>query len=269
MPEQNIPKLSGASETLLIPLYVRAREALRADAILRDDQAAGIVRRIDYDFSKLRLSTHDETAILMREREFDRQVREFLERHPDGIVVHIGCGLDARFERVDNGKVEWYDLDIAPVIELRCELMEESSPRHHILAFSVFEEAWLDEISRRGPRPILFLAEGIFPYFEEQQVRSLVLRLRERFPGSDLLLDAMTPFMIRADNMHLALTGMEARLHWGLKKARDLERWGAGIVLMKEWYYFDIPEPRLGGFQWVFRILGKSIGVFYYRLGQD
>jgi len=32
-------------------------------------------------------------------------------------VVHIGCGLDSRFERVEwYGRVEWYDLDLPEVL---------------------------------------------------------------------------------------------------------------------------------------------------------
>jgi O-methyltransferase involved in polyketide biosynthesis len=261
------PKLRGVSETLLLPLYVRAKESRRPDAMIHDEDAARIMERIDFDFSKLKLRAHDEVAVLMRAREFDCQVRSFLTLHHDSVVVHIGCGLDTRFARVDNGEVEWYDLDLPPVIDLRRELMEEQCKRHHLLATSVFEEGWLHEVSLHKPRPFLFLAEGVFPYFEEAQVKSLVVRLRDRFPGAELAFDGMTPFLIWGDNLHLALTGLGARLHWGLKRAGDLEEWGAGICLLKEWYYFDTPESRLGGFQWIFRMLGKSTGIFQYRLG--
>lgn len=267
MSEKINPKLYGVSETLLMPLHARAREARRPDAMIRDEEAARLIQRIDYDFSKIKLRAHDEVAILMRERELDRLVRTFLTLHEEGVVVHIGCGLDTRFERVDNGEVEWYDLDLPPVIELRQELMEEPCRRHHLLATSAFEEEWLHEVGLHKPRPLLFLAEGVFPYFEEAQVKSLVLGLRDRFPGAELAFDGMTPFLIWGDNLHLALTGIGARLHWGLKRAGDLEEWGAGICLIKEWYYFDTPEPRLGTFQWVFRMFGKSTGIFHYRLG--
>ena len=40
-------------ETTLIPLYVRARESRRDDAILRDPMAERIISGIDYDFTKL------------------------------------------------------------------------------------------------------------------------------------------------------------------------------------------------------------------------
>jgi O-methyltransferase involved in polyketide biosynthesis len=55
--------------------------------------------------------------------EFDRRTQAFLARVPAAVVVHIGCGLDTRFERVDNGQVEWYGLDLPEVIELRRQLI--------------------------------------------------------------------------------------------------------------------------------------------------
>jgi O-methyltransferase involved in polyketide biosynthesis len=45
-------------------------------------------------------------VIILRSREFDRYARDYLRRHPKAVVVHIGCGFDSRFERVDNEKAE-------------------------------------------------------------------------------------------------------------------------------------------------------------------
>ena len=39
---------------------------------------------------------------IMLAREMDRYARDFLVCHPEAVVVHIGCGLDSRVERVDN-----------------------------------------------------------------------------------------------------------------------------------------------------------------------
>ncbi len=77
---------------------------------------------MSYDFDRVRqvhMDEADKVMIILRNREFDRYARDFLRRHPQAVVVHIGCGLDSRFERVDNGEVEWYDLDLPEVIELR------------------------------------------------------------------------------------------------------------------------------------------------------
>jgi O-methyltransferase involved in polyketide biosynthesis len=256
------------AETLLMPLYARALEAQYPAPLLRDDKAVALVRQIDYDFSRFKLRGHDQATIIMRMGEFDRQARGFLARHPEAVVVHIGCGLDTRFDRVDNGQVEWYDLDLPEVINLRRSLMDET-PRCRLIGCSVFDSAWLDVVSIHAGRPFLFLAEGVLPYFEEAQVKDLVLLFKERFPGAELVCDAMTPFMVRSLNLELAFTRLAARLHWGLKRGRDLESWGAGIRLLDEWFYFDRPEPRLGASQLMRYIppLAKGVGIFHYQLG--
>jgi O-methyltransferase involved in polyketide biosynthesis len=134
----------------------------------------------------------------------------------------------------------------------------------------VFDDAWLEALRVYNPRPFLFLAEGVLPYFEEALVKSLVLKLRDGFPGSEFVCDAQTPFIIWADNLQLAFAHINARLHWGLKRGIDVETWGKDIRLLDEWFYFDRPEPRLGAAQWLRYLpgLAKSAGIFHYRLGE-
>jgi O-methyltransferase involved in polyketide biosynthesis len=269
MPEKIIQTLDGVSETLLITLYVRARESQRPDAMIKDDKAVAMVNQITCNFSRLRMQRHDEIAVIMRMRKFDGHVRSFLMRNPHAVVVHIGCGLDTRFERVDNGSVEWFDLDVPDVIELRQQLINAESKRYHTLSTSVFGNDWVEEVSRYQPRPFMFLAEGVFPYFEEVQIKSLFLELRDRFPGSELVCDAHTPFVIWADNLQLAFARVKARLHWSLKNPKDVECWGEGIRLLGEWNYFEDDESRLKAYRWVRMLppLAKSSGIFHYRLG--
>jgi O-methyltransferase involved in polyketide biosynthesis len=267
--------LSGVAETLLIPLYIRAIESQRPDALLKDEKAVAFATQMDAALSRIKqikMDEEDKVALILRNREFDRYAQDFLARHPQAVAVHIGCGLDARFERVDNGQVEWYDLDLPEVIELRRKFIGDEGPRYHFLAGSAFDRVWLDTVSVHGQRPFLFLAEGVLMYFEEAQVKSLVLMLRDCFPGAELVFDAFSPFLVRANNFRLKLsrTKMGARYHWGLKRGKDLENWGDGICLLDEWFPFDCPEPRLARVQWVRHIppLAKVMGIFHYRLGK-
>jgi len=256
------------AETLLIALYARALEAQNPNPLIRDNKAVAMVNQIDYDFSRFQLRGHDQATTIMRVREFDQRARDFLTRHPEAVVVHIGCGLDTRYERVDNGQVEWYDLDLPEVIGLRRKLIDETA-RSHFLGCSVFDNAWLDTVGMHAGRPFLFLAEGVLPYFEEAQVKDLVLLLKARFPGAELVCDAMTPPMIWMHNLKLIFSKISARLHWGLKHGGDLESWEVGIHLLDEWFYFDRPEPRLGSTQLMryFPPLAKGVGIFHYQLG--
>jgi O-methyltransferase involved in polyketide biosynthesis len=275
MPEVAGQHLSGVAETLLIPLYIRAIESQRPDALLKDERAVALVTQMEPAFSWIRhikMDEEDKVALVLRNRELDRYARDFMDRYRQAIVVHIGCGLDSRFERVDNGRVEWYDLDLPEVIELRRKFIGDEGVRYHFLACSVFDSAWLDTVSVHGQRPFLFLAEGVFMYFEEAQVKSLALMLRDHFPGAELVFDAFSPFLVRMNNLRFKVSRakISARYRWGLKRGTDLERWGDGISLLDEWFLFDRPEPRLAHVQWVRRIplLAKVMGIFHYRLGQ-
>lgn len=79
-------------------------------------------------------------------------------------MVHIGCGLDWRFERVAerNGQVNWFDLDLPDVIDLRRKLIGGEGEGYRVLGCSVLDNAWLETASAHHQRPFLFLAEGVF-----------------------------------------------------------------------------------------------------------
>ena len=271
MSETTLQSLSGVAETLLIPLCVRAIESERPDALLKDERAVAIVRQMGAHPARILAKIAEETqvAVVLRNRQFDRQARDFLARCPEAVVVHIGCGLDARFERVDNGQVEWYDLDLPDVIELRQKLIGGERERYHLLACSALDRAWLDVVSVHRQRPSLFLAEGVLMYFDEAQVKSLVLTLKEHFAGAQLVFDAFSPFFVWANNRRVARTKIGARSPWALKRGQDLESWGDGISLLGEWYPFTHPEPRLVHIRWVRHVplFAKTTGVFHYQLG--
>jgi O-methyltransferase involved in polyketide biosynthesis len=268
MPKLMLQSQDKIAETLLIALYARAVEAQLPNPLLKDERALSLVEQIDYDFSRFKLQAHDQATTIMRLREFDLLTQDFLSRHPLAVVVHIGCGLDTRFERVDNGLVEWYDLDLPEVMALRSKLIPETA-RCHSLGYSVFDPAWLEPVSVHSRRALLFLAEGVLPYFTQAQVKGLFLLFKDRFPGCELVCDGMTPSMIRMHNLKLVFSKLSARLHWGLKHGRDPESWGSGIRLLSEWFYFDRPEPRLGSAHLMRHVpfLARGVGIFHYQLG--
>src|SRR5512136_317298 len=265
MPTHTILNLNAVSQTLLIPLYFRAMESQRPDALIRDTKAVELVGQLDYDFSTIQRLKNDSVNYLLRMREFDRLAWAFLVEHPDGVIIDLGCGLDTRFERVDNGQVEWYGLDLLEVIELRRELLDET-PRSHFIGRSVLDFSWMDALSGQAGKPILFLAEAMLVYLEEADVKRLVQALTERFPGTELVCDAYSPVVVRFHPRPPAV----ARPCWGLKDDRDVEAWAPGIRLLSQWYYFDKPEPRLGVFQLMRYIpfIARAVRIVHYRLGE-
>jgi O-methyltransferase involved in polyketide biosynthesis len=257
------------ARTLLIPLYHRAMESQRPDAMLIDKKAQELVDRIDYPFHQLKLMSHDQTFLAMRVKMFDSICMDFLKKTPDAVIVHIGCGLDTRFERVDNGQVKWVDLDLPEVIALRESLGLKEKERSRFIASSVFDFGWMERFQLGKKGKVLFLAEGVLCYFTQEENKSLLMALYKKFRGCEIAFDGMTPMMVRFDNLHLIITRQKARLKWGLKDPRDLEDWAEGIQLLDAMYYFEKYEPRLGSTNLMRYVpsFAKSAGVFHYRLG--
>lgn len=271
--------LSGVMETLLITLYIRAMESQRPDALIKDEKAVEVFRTIGdkglYDFNRIKslhLSEENRLVIILRNREIDRCAREYLARRPDAVVVHIGCGLDTRFERVAERKsqVEWYDLDLPHVIELRRKLFGDEGERHHLLGCSVIEDEWLGRVSVHPKCPFLFLAEGVFMYLTEAQVKRLVLTLRDRFPGAELVFDAYSPIHILRHNLQYAFSKIKFFTHWGIWHGQEIEHWGDGICMLGEWGYMDEETPRLNRIRWLRGIeaAARTFRIYRFQLGK-
>jgi O-methyltransferase involved in polyketide biosynthesis len=267
MDKFRVADLPPVARTMLVSLACRAEENLRPDAMVRDARAAEILARFDPEEIKpLKLSAVDHIFTMMRARQFDRWAKAFLEEHPGAIVVDLGCGLDARAARVDDGRRLWIGLDMPEVIALRKSLIPAGA-RERLIEGSVLDPAWIDAIAAEK-RPVIFLAEGVFPYLPERELRGMIVRLAERFSIGELAFDVLTRFSVRLHNLHPLLRKSGARLQWGMDDGREMERWSPRLHWVETWKYFDRFEPRLGKHN-LMRFLPVFSGVNYivrYRL---
>ena len=261
------PNLQGVASTLLVPLACRALESIRNDAIISDPRAVEIYQSLggSKDFL-MGMSGHDLFATVMRVRQFDTFARNFLVHHPGGLVVDIGCGLDTRFHRLDDSQMTWLGVDLPEVIELRRQWLSDSE-RCMTIAQSMLEISWLDEVARID-KPVIFLAEGVFPYFSTAEVKPLMTAMAARFPAGELVFDAISPFLGWYHNQtNSVLKRSGARVRWDAKDPAEIETWG--LHLLKRWGYFDKPEPRLKGANLIRYIppLANATYILHYHLG--
>jgi len=212
--------------------------------------------------------------IAIRAKKYDEYARDFLKKYPDGVIVNIGCGLDSRFLRVDNGKVIFFDLDLPEIIGIRKGFFEETE-RYHLIASSVLDFEWM-AVVRQHSGPFLFMAEGVFMYLEGRDVRSLVLKLQETFPGSGLVCEVVNSFWLRPPLKRMLDSKLQRQVHLGkdatfrsgISDGREMEQWHSGIQFLDEWSYFDSDEKKLGWFRLLRHIglIRKTQWTVHYRL---
>lgn len=89
----------------------------------------------------------------------DGLVRDFFRRHPQGVGVAVNPGLCSRFSRVDNGELQWVDVDPPAIAALKCAVLR-TPPRHAIAAAcGPCCRGWLDAVTS-VPMPLLFVHQG-------------------------------------------------------------------------------------------------------------
>jgi len=262
--------LSGVPETLLIPLFMRAAETRRPDAIIRDEKAVEIIASLDYDFAHLEKVWMTQIDIAVRTEILDEAARRFVERDPQALVVNLGAGLDGRFYRLDNGMLRWFDLDLPEVIQLRRRFYREED-RHRFLAKSLLDFSWIDELQRRAGEPVLIIAEGVLHYFEENDVRRLFCEIADRLPGAELLFHSTSPHCLYHQPRSRLFRSFAARFRWGIWSGRKIEPWDSRFEFLDEWAFVDRHRRRWGWVRfatyvpWVRREFRSAMKITHLR----
>lgn len=245
MPDDKL--LSGVAETLLIPLWARAEESLRPDGLVRDVWALRLRGRLDYNFDRMADGWKTQLGVAIRTWIVDREVTAYLARHPQGTVVTLGCGLDARSLRLDNGAASWIDLDLPEAIDLRRTMLPVDG-RHRLLALSVLDPAWLDMVPPDPPP--LFVAEGLFMYLPEDGLRVLLSAMASHFPGGTVLAEIVSRARAADTAGHDLMSRFDARFSFGLNSGHDFEAWHPSVRLTAQWSHMNFCRARWRWLRW-------------------
>ena len=277
--------LSGVEETALLTLYARAIESQSEDPILEDSKTVALVAQLDplleQQDSRMadrlkkraidpRLTVH----MQLRAKKYDDYALDFLERHPSAVIINIGCGLDTRFFRIDNGQLLFFDLDLPDMIKLKRQLLNENE-RYQMIGTSVLDFEWMAPIARLN-QPTLILAEGVLMYLPENKVKELVLTLQKQFPSAELVCELTNRTWVEGFWGKMASLKMKRRFNmrgdagfsFGVSQASDFEAWGEGIEFLEKWFYMDDNHPKIGSMR-IFRhwkLFNEAQFTAHYRL---
>ena len=227
-------ELGSIQETLLLPLWGRAFESKKINPLLIDEKAVSIIENIPYDFGKIseRVSKLSQLSWISRTIFFDEKLKEFIGQHPEATIVNIGCGLDTTFDRVDNGNIQWIDLDLPDAIALRKRYISETN-RRQFIAGSVFDTRWYDYILNKND--IMLMIAGVLYYFGEPEVRKLFRDFLTHIPGAEIIFDYSSTRGVKVANKKVIDNGgmdKSAYLKWGIDNLHEIEDWDDNIKII-------------------------------------
>ena len=244
-------KVGQIAQTAFLTLQCHALDATSDHPLLKDTDSLSILKAlkeitglpgIHSNRIKKKLINH----IALRARQYDLFAKSFIEKHPDAAVINIGCGLDNRFKRIDNGKILFYDLDFPDIINIKEKIIPPTS-RYGQFGQSVFDFEWIKGIDREQ---VFLLAEGVFMYCEPTDVKNLFQQLQVRFTNPEIVFEVFNSKWLtgwRGKMMAFKMKkelklGEETVFKFGIADSNEIERWNSNYRLIQDWSYLDEEE---------------------------
>jgi len=250
-------------ETLIIPLFARKVCSELYPNIYRDETAVRLIDEIDYDFSEAEKNSRSlmqrfgSLEVAMRQSDLAFEVRDYLKDHPNAAVVNLGCGLDGTGRACDNGRCKIYNLDFPDVIAVRNELLP-AGEREENIPCDLNDTAWFSKID--ASNGAIFFASGVFYYFLTEQVKALVQRMADAFPGSVLVFDAANRTAVKmiAKTWLKSAKIKDVGAYFAVSDApKEIGAWNNRLRVTSRGYmlgYNNLRDPSVSGF---FRFLAK------------
>ncbi|MDR3610873.1 MAG: class I SAM-dependent methyltransferase [Ignavibacteriaceae bacterium] len=229
-------KLGSVQKTLLLPLWGRAIETQKPKPLLIDNKAVSIIKSIPYDFTVIskNINKFVQFGWIARSLYFDKKINAFIDLYPEATIVNIGCGLDTTFDRVDNGKIQWIDLDLPDTIELRSNYISESD-RRQFIPKSVLDTSWYKRIEKKNN--VMLLIAGVLHYFDESDVKRLFNDFHTFLPGVEVIFDYASKLGMKISNKRVLKKGgmdKSAFIRWGIDNVLEIEKWNSSIKVLSD-----------------------------------
>ena len=85
------------------------------------------------------------------------------------------------------------------------------------------------------------MADGVFMFLTEQELRQLLSRIVAHFPTGQIALNAATAFQVKLANRHPPVKRAGATLQWSLHDPRALEMFHPTVKLAEERMIIESP----------------------------
>ncbi len=217
----------GIPESMLRALYARARESKSENHHIYDAKAIELAERLDGKFPEGEEPVMGNGA-LARAILMDKMVSEYVREHPDGVIVHLACGMDTLFYRVDNGSIRWYDLDLPEVTEARRRVFG-AEDRVVMIAKSVTDDDWVKEVKADGP--VLIIVEELTMYLDKESVQKLLQIIDAGFGQAEVFLEAASSYTVK-NSVEKTEEGSRRKYSFGVKNKRELRRLAPGFKIV-------------------------------------
>tara|TARA_Y100001954_G_scaffold141235_2_gene150511 strand:+ start:10827 stop:11651 length:825 start_codon:yes stop_codon:yes gene_type:complete len=217
----DVTHLEKVPKTLLLTLKAKFEASIDPSLSYSDSYIETIYRLINDPIKKTHLFFLLKKGIILRTKGIDYLLKkEILEREEGSTVINLACGLDTRFERMREKFQfqKWFDCDLPQVIEVR-KLFFEESLENKMTAFDILDESW--PLNFKGVNDPIIIIEGLTMYLDEEKIKKFFSILNKYFSHYSLILDFMSPFLIKKEWMMPVMEQFDVNFTWGASSPEE------------------------------------------------
>lgn len=226
--EGRVMHMNKVSKTAYIPLYGKAYVS-RKGLFLTDRKSEEIWAKEGFPLHGKSRSKWLAYYMGIRSAVFDSWLREKLAAMKDAIVIHIGCGMDGRVERIGACDQLWYDVDFPELIRERQRYYHET-PLYRMVGADVRDGTWLVEIP--SGKSAIIVMEGLSMYLSLEELKALMESLGSHFKKLAILMDCYTVFAARISKYKNPINDVGVTEVHGVDKPEALS--GSNILFLRE-----------------------------------
>ncbi len=244
--------MDNVNKTLYIPLYGKAFVSSK-NIIIQDRKAEEIWSKEGFELKGKSKSKWLAYYMAMRSAIYDEWLEMEIKNNSKAIVLHIGCGMDSRIERIATQNTQWYDIDFPDVIEERRKYYEETDD-YHMLAIDMRTDEWKKHIEAN--QDAIIVLEGVSMYFMPQELNALLLNLVHHFHSVRLLMDCYTENAAKVSKYKNPINDVGVTTVYGYDNPEDLAT-KLDLVFVKE--YNMAPQKYIDELQGLERTIFKNL----------
>ena len=222
--------MDKVNKTLYIPLYGKAYVS-KKQIILQDKKAEEIWEQEGFALKRNSKSKWLAYYMAMRSAIYDIWAAEKISKNPKAVVLHIGCGLDSRAERIKATKTLWYDIDFQEVIAERKKYYAETDV-YYMVSADMRTNAWKSRIA--GAQDAIIIMEGVSMYFKPEELKKLLAELAGYFASVQLLMDCYTERAAKASKYKNPINDVGVTVVYGYDNPQKLVE-NTGLIFEKEY----------------------------------
>ena len=222
--------MNNVNKTLYIPLYGKAYVS-KKNMILHDKKAEEIWGQTKFSLKGKSKSKWLAYYMAMRAAIYDEWTDQEIKNHPEAVVLHIGCGMDSRCERVLAMPEKWYDIDFPEVIKERQKYYRESE--NYCMVPADMRTAEWKKFVKPGQEAVIIL-EGVSMYFQPEELKDLLAGFSEYFHSVKILMDCYTERAAKASKYKNPVNDVGVTIVYGYDDPQEVAR-NAGLLFKKEY----------------------------------